>query len=242
MLLGLYIVTLFTIMIIIFLLPETVLYNDSLWEVINNNSDSKINNNTDSKIINHKFNYIRNIAKYTPTFIMRDTSHYSPILDAALNSSLDWGKATSLIEKTIDLKRPSTSGTSFSKNDSVMGTVYNAIHNGSSGIFSPFIPSTYVELNKEIANVASNLQFIEESCNTPERRNSLIEKTIDYSLYLLNQKHSHLDAIQKLAADTSISQKDYDELVENYHSLKNDLKDLSKRLDNLKERSLLNKK
>lgn len=86
--------------------------------------------------------------------------------------------------------------------------------------------------------MASNLQIIEETCNSPVRKYSLIEKIMDHSLYLLNQKYSHLDSIQKLAADTPISQRDYDDLVKSCRSLSNDINNLAKKLDSMKERSL----
>lgn len=231
MFLGLYIVALFVITFICFLLPETilspetVLYNESLSEVISNNNGSKI--------VNHSFNYINNIPKDTPSFIMKymsSPSHYSPILDSALKGSLNWSKAASITETSMDLTRPTTSGTDISRNDSVMGTVYNVMKNVSSSTFypsntfSPFTPSTYAELNKEISNIASNMQFIEETCKTPERKFSLLEKVVDHYTYLLNQKYSHLDAVQKMAADTPITQTDYDNLVENYSSLNTILK------------------
>ena len=243
LLLGLCIVALFVMTLIYFLLPEAALYNDSSYAVISNN--------TDLKIINHSFNYVSNVSKDTPSFIMRHRSspHYSPILNA-INFPLDWSRAA---ETSVELNRPITSGTDISRNDSVMGTVYNAIKNvpqhniksmssGTSFPFTPFTPSTYEELNREISNMASNLQFIEETCNTPERRHSLIEKIMDHSLYLLNQKYSHLDAIQKLAADTPISQRDYDDLVKSHRSLSNDINELAKKLDSLKERSLFDTK
>lgn len=93
-------------------------------------------------------------------------------------------------------------------------------------------------MNKEISDATSNLKFIEETCTTAERTHSLIEKVIDHSLYLLNQKYNHLDAIQKLAANTPIAQKDYDELVQNLDSLSKDVANLSKKLDDLSFRSL----
>ena len=237
----LYIVTLTGITFICFLLLETALYNNSLREVVSNS--------TDLKTVNYSFNYVSSIPKNTSSFIMRhinSPTHSSPILDAALNSSLDWSRSAPVAEVTTELTRPTTSGTDFSKNDSVMGTVYNAMLNSpelrikpmSSDIFSPFTPSTFMELNKEISNNVSNLEFIQETCNTPERRHSLMEKIIDNSLYLMDQKYRHLDAIQKVAAETDITQGDYNDLVEKHRSLVNDVNDLSKRLDNLSHRSL----
>jgi hypothetical protein len=125
-----------------------------------------------------------------------------------------------------------------------MGQVANIVKDGSqvksslSSTFSPFTPSTYSELNKEIANLTSNLEFIDQTCNTPVRKHSLIEKTIDHSLYLLDQKRSHLDAVRKLAANTSISEKDYDSLREEFCSLKKSIDDLSGRIEDLSYRSL----
>ena len=240
LLLGLYIVALFVITFLCLFSSYNALYNDSLSEVFSNN--------TDLKIVKHSFNYLSSVPKDNPSFIMKlmrhmsSPQHYSPILDAALNPNLNWGV---IPELSTELNRPTTSGTDISRNDSVMGTVYHAIQNASlnmkpmsSNIFSPFTPSTFVELNREIANTASNLQFIEETCKTPERRHSLIEKVIDHSLYLLQQKANHLDAMQRLAADTPISQRDYDNLVASHRSLTNDVQILSEKLNNLSYRSL----
>jgi DNA-binding transcriptional regulator GbsR (MarR family) len=123
-----------------------------------------------------------------------------------------------------------------------MGTVYNAMYNVPSDLFSPFSPSTYQELNKEISNMASNLEYIEKTCNTPERKNSLMEKVVDHTLYLLDQKYRHLEAIQKLAVNTPISETNYDDLVEKHRSLVNDVNSLSKKLNDISSISLSNKK
>jgi len=250
LLISLYIVALFVITFVSYWFSETGLYNDSLWEVVSNDIGSEI--------VNHNFNYISNIPQNTPRFncvssIPNDTpnfimrylsfiSHDSPILDAALNSSLDWSRNSSLTETSLDLHRPNTSGTDVSRNDSVMGTVCNAMYNVPRDFFSPFSPSTYQELNKEISNMASNLEYIEKTCNTPERKNSLMEKVVDHTLYLLDQKYRHLEAIQKLAANTPISETNYDDLIEKHRSLVNDVNNLSKKLNDFSSISLSNKK
>lgn len=218
------------ILILLLLLPKIVLYD--------NNSNVVIDN-TGSKIVNHSFNYIKSLPKDTPSFIMKYMSspqYSSPILDAALNSSLDWGKSASCVETTTELKRPMLS--SISRNDSVMNAVYNGIKSASRETFSPFTPATYGELNKEIVNLTSNLASIEEECSSPDGKYSLLEKGLDQKLYLLNQKYKHLEAVYKIAADTPILQKDYD-LVENYRSLTDDLNTLGKKLDDLSFRSLV---
>ena len=121
-----------------------------------------------------------------------------------------------------------------------MGTVYNTVQSGSTPLFSPFTPSTFMELNKEIAVITSNLQSIQETCYSPEQKHALLENLIDQSRYLLQQKHNHLEAIHRLAADTPILQKDYEELIANQRSLVKDVNILSQKLRGISLRSIAN--
>lgn len=122
-----------------------------------------INDNTDSEVVNRSFNYVKNIPKDTPSFLaslMSSPTYHSPILDAALNPSPDWGKVSSITEIGIDLNRPTTSGTDISRNDSVMGTVYNAIQN--SKIAVPLSElDKYAEMCRNIGWLESNIEHLE---------------------------------------------------------------------------------
>jgi hypothetical protein len=82
--LVLYLDILFSITLIYYSLFETMLYD---------NHSNIITNNIYAETVRHTFNYIYHLPKYTPSFIMRHMSssppYSSPILDAALSSSLD---------------------------------------------------------------------------------------------------------------------------------------------------------
>lgn len=232
--LSLFLVLLTFVVLILLLLPEMVLYD---------NSSNVISNETSSNIVSHKFKFINNSPKDTTSFIMKHMSPFSyssPILDAAMNSSLDWNRSASSIQTSVEMKRPILSN--ILTKDSPIRIVYNAMQSASATTFSPFTPATYGELNKEIYDVTSNLRILEETCNSPDRNYSLIEKVLDQILYLLNQKFNHLEAIHKLAADTPILQKDYEQLVEGHRSLSNDINNLGKKLENISFRSLSGKK
>lgn len=232
--LSLFLVLLTFVVLILLLLPEMVLYD---------NSSNVISNETSSNIVSHKFKFINNSPKDTTSFIMKHMSPFSyssPILDAAMNSSLDWNRSAFSIQTSVEMKRPILSN--ILTKDSPIRIVYNAMQSASATTFSPFTPATYGELNKEIYDVTSNLRILEETCNSPDRNYSLIEKVLDQILYLLNQKFNHLEAIHKLAADTPILQKDYEQLVEGHRSLSNDINNLGKKLENISFRSLSGKK
>jgi hypothetical protein len=68
----------------------------------------------------------------------------------------------------------------------------------------------------------------------------MFEHLIDNPRYLLEQKHKHLEAILRLATDTPILQKDYDELMKNHSYLVKDVNILSQKLQELSSRSLSN--
>ena len=232
--LTLYLVILSGIIFVPRLLPEVVVYDQST---------NVISSNTCSKVIDHNFSYVTSPVNNIPSFMERymNSSTYSPILDAALNYSLDWGKSSSSVERIMEASKPNLG---LYTGDSVMNSVHTAIKSASKDAFSPFTPftpATYSELNKEISIITSNLASIEESCNSPDKKASLVEKVIDQTLYLLNQKHNHLQAMHKIAADTPISQRDYDELVEAHRSLTNNLDNLGKKLNSISFRSLVNK-
>jgi hypothetical protein len=105
--------------------------------------------------------------------------------------------------------------------------------------FSPFSPTSYMELNRELGFTVSNLQFL-EVCNSAQKL-VWIENLIDQSRYLAEQKHNHLQAIIRLAADTPIFQKDYDELVANHSSLISDVNISSQKLRDLSFRTIANR-
>jgi hypothetical protein len=210
--------------------------------IINNNTDSEIIN-TGSDIINYSFNnntdYVSNITKDNSNFILRHIypRHYTPVMDAILNY-LSSTRADSLADTVTEVVRPGTSGTDITKVDSVLSPLQTIIQNTSKSLFSPFSPDTLQDLNREILNAQQNLKFLEDTQTDPATKASLIEKALEESRYLLEQKTRHLEALQRTAAETPISPTDYDDLVENCRSLTNDVDSLAKKLENFSFRSI----
>lgn len=99
--------------------------------------------------------------------------------------------------------------------------------------FTPFTPYTYGELNNEIVNTLQNIRV-----SLDHSMYSSTENLLDYSTYLVNQKQKHLESILDKASRTPITQKDYDDLVENFYYLKNNMDSISNRLNDLAFRSL----
>lgn len=175
------------------------------------------------------------------SFILRQIAispQHSPILDAALKIPLDWSNIVATVDASSEVIKQSASAVNMSRIDSAIGTVYGTSGNIPSPAFSPFSPSTFGVLNHELSNLTSNLQYIIDWCNSPERRNSLIEKLVDQSIYLLDQKRNHLEAVQRIASNTPIMDMDYDTLRQEVSSLKSSADNLSNALDKLAHRSL----
>lgn len=90
--------------------------------------------------------------------------------------------------------------------------------------FSPFTPTTYDELNKEIkrnSKLLNALNILQEESST-ERENILEEKR-----YLLGQKAEHLKSILDIASNTPINDVDVNKLHKDIDSLDASVKTLS---------------
>jgi hypothetical protein len=209
------------------------------------NYANTVSKDTSDFITRNQFNYANAVAKDNSGFILRRRNllHFSPILDLAINSNLDWGRSTLI----TDITKPSLS-IGIPKSSTIMSTVYDTVFRGSTSLllqrspmspFSPFSPTSYMELNRELGFTVSNLQFL-EVCNSAQKL-VWIENLIDQSRYLAEQKHNHLQAIIRLAADTPIFQKDYDELVANHSSLISDVNISSQKLRDLSFRTIANR-
>lgn len=166
--------------------------------------------------------------------------HSSPTLDMALNSPLNWGSKgfIDVDKSSIHLSNPKIDipKIDIPKIDSNIDKDYIDML----GVYSPFTPSTLVELDKEINATSSYIESIHEMSSSPLQKQVLIDNMLDQSRYLLQQKHNHLKAMLRLAINTPILQRDYDEIVVNQHSLVNDVNIISHKLKQITYRSLNN--
>jgi hypothetical protein len=64
------------------------------------------------------------------------------------------------------------------------------------------------------------------------------KKVLDQSVYYLEQKQKHLNVIQELTSNTFMPQRDFDSLKEDFASLKNNVDNLSTKINAMSHRSL----
>lgn len=93
----------------------------------------------------------------------------------------------------------------------------------SSKYFSPFTPTTYQELNKEIKK---NWMKINKLETTPEEEDYVKENLLDEKRYLLDQKAKHLKSLLDIAKNTPINDIDVDKLKKDIESLNKNAKTL----------------
>jgi hypothetical protein len=162
----------------------------------------------------------------------------TPITDAV--SSLGWNDNACL---------STDNGEQLSKIDSVMdkgsnlGLNLTEVHKEyrPTGQFSPFTPGTLAELEKEISDCTSKLKYVNETCQDVHLKDSLREKVLEESSYLLDQKRKHYEALQNMAANTSLPEEDFDKIRNNVSLLSRQVNEVSANLDKLSHRSLNNK-
>lgn len=86
----------------------------------------------------------------------------------------------------------------------------------------------------------TSFQHIENDCLSPARKGSLVKKLIEEGTYLMDQENKHLSAMQKLAANTPISQKYYDSLLKEVNLLNKNVGELLNKPASISYRTLVN--
>jgi hypothetical protein len=130
-----------------------------------------------------------------------------------------FGQNIEFIDMIISKEKPNTSSdktrdTTLTELRPILGT-NQYIPSPSSTNFSPFTPTTYEELNKEIEKNEMQLSRLN---TVREEEDSLKEKLLDERRYLLDQKAKHLKSLLNIAVDRPINGVDVDRLQKDINS------------------------
>lgn len=103
--------------------------------------------------------------------------------------------------------------------------------------FSPFTPTTFDVVRDEIKRNSENLEGLEQVIS-PQVQSDVKEKLLKEKTYLVTQQSYHLEAIAQQAIPVELNDVDADELLKGIKELNNNVQQLNKQAESIKDRSL----